>query len=57
MLWPVGAYVGARSLASPSPSLVRDAAAFALAAYGVLSAGVPDRDRLHLEAWRRQRAR
>jgi hypothetical protein len=52
MLWPVGVYVGARSLASPSPSLVRDAAAFALAAYGVLSAGVPDRDRLYLEASR-----
>lgn len=52
-LWPLGAYIGVRTIADPSPSLMRNAGALALATYGVLNSGIPVRDKLYLEASRR----
>ncbi|WP_085317789.1 hypothetical protein [Derxia lacustris] len=52
LLYPLGALVGAALLADPSASLTRDAAAVALGTYGLLSSGIPDRDKLYLEAAR-----
>lgn len=52
MLWPVGAYVGARNLAEPRASLLRDAGAFSLAVHGLLGSGISDRDSLYFEASR-----
>ncbi|MBD5802389.1 hypothetical protein AZOA_18170 [Azoarcus sp. Aa7] len=53
LLWPVVAYVGVRSIADPSASLLRDAGAVALASYGLLNSGIPERDKLYIEASRR----
>lgn len=53
LLWPIGAFIVAKNLRDPSASLLRDAGALAVASYGFLSAGIPDRDKLYLEASRR----
>ncbi|WP_150427849.1 hypothetical protein [Dechloromonas sp. CZR5] len=52
LLVPLSVFVAARSIADPSASLVRDASAIALGTYGLLSSGVPERDKLYLEAAR-----
>ncbi len=49
LLWPVGAFLIAKKIKEPSWSTV-DAAAFGAAAFGIMKAGIPGRDRLYLRA-------
>lgn len=49
LLWPVGAFLIAKKIKEPSWSTV-DAAAFGTAAFGIMKAGIPGRDRLYLRA-------
>ncbi len=53
LLWPAGAAVAVSAASNPSAALVRNAAAFSIAAYGLMNSGIPDRDKLYLEAARR----
>ncbi|MDR7377113.1 hypothetical protein J2X19_001771 [Rhodoferax ferrireducens] len=53
MLWPIGGAVALSAVNNPSASLLRNFAAFSLAAYGLMNSGIPGRDKLYLEAARR----
>jgi hypothetical protein len=50
LLWPLGAFVGARAVADPSAATLRDAAAVAVGSYGLLNSGIAGRDRLYMTA-------
>lgn len=51
MLWPTGAYLVGRSAITSLPtSVLIGVSSFLTAAYGVLGSGIPDRDKLYIEA-------
>jgi len=51
MLWPTGAYLVGRSAITSLPnSVLIGVSSFLTAAYGVLGSGIPDRDKLYMEA-------
>jgi len=51
MLWPTGAYLVGRSAITSLPtSVLIGVSSFLTATYGVLGSGIPDRDKLYIEA-------